>query len=457
MMRTSPRAVLGACLVTLTLAAGCGGSVEEQSGSGGTTSTTTAAGGDGGTGGATVTDTGGMGGSGGVGGSGGSTNGMPSDVYPAPHPAPPKVISYGGPVLKNPKIVPIFFSNDDPNFTAGVIDFTNKVGGTAYWAANTTEYGVGPATGLPAVVSPDAPTGTIDDTDIQDWLASKLNADDPAFPPPDGDTLYAIYYPKGLKITLSGGGPVSHSCTEFGGYHSNITLDGAHGNMDVAYAVMPHCNGFGGQTEMETMTSTASHEYLEAATDPYPQTNPAYAQVDNAHIYWLFALGGGETADMCAQQDASFYQFDELAYMVQRSWSNKAAKAGNDPCVPAIPGSVYFNSAPVLPDNVTLNLGQPVTMKGAKIAEGESKTIEVDLFSEAKTSGPWTVKALDGASLQGGSPELAFSFDKNSGVNGEKLNLTITVLKASQFKAEVFFLLSEMNGTRNIWIGLVGN
>ncbi len=130
MMRTSPCAVLGACLVTLTLAAGCGGSVEEQSGSGGTTSTTTAAGGDGGTGGATVTDTGGMGGSGGVGGSGGSTNGMPSDVYPAPHAAPPKVVSYGGPRLTSPKIVPIFFSNDDAAFDGKVEDFTNKVGAT---------------------------------------------------------------------------------------------------------------------------------------------------------------------------------------------------------------------------------------------------------------------------------------------------------------------------------------
>ncbi len=454
MIRTSSSALLGACLVTLTLAAGCGGTVEESSGSG--TTTTTPAGGSGGTGGMTVTDTGGMGGAGGAGGSGGSTNGMPSDVYPAPHSAPPKVISFGGPVLESPKIVPIFFSNDDPNFTASVIDFTNKVGATAYWAANTVEYGVGPATGLPAVVSPEAPTGTIDDAAIQTWLAGKLNSDDPAFPAPDANTLYAIYYPAGLKVTLTSQGQVSHSCTEFGGYHANITLDAAHGGMDVAYAVMPHCPGFNGQTALETMTSTASHEYLEAATDPFPYTDPAYAQVDNAHIYWLFALGGGETADMCAQQDASFYQFDELPYMVQRSWSNKAAKAGDDPCVPAIPGSVYFNSAPNFLDNITLNLGQPVTLKGAKIAVGETKTVEVDLFSNAKTSGPWTVKAYDGSAFQGGSPQLDLSFDKNSGVNGEKLNLSITVLKSTPYKAEIFYLVSELDGVRNLWIGFVG-
>ncbi|MFO0586044.1 MAG: hypothetical protein U0441_00825 [Polyangiaceae bacterium] len=439
----------------LTLAAGCGGTVEETSGSGTTTETTTT---DGGSGGTTSAPTGGTGGSGGTTTTTDSstTNGMPSDVYPAPHPAPPKVITYGGPVLKNPKIVPIFFSNDDPNFTAQIADFNDKVGSTAYWTANTAEYGVGAATGLPPVVSPDAPSGTIDDADIQTWLADRLNSDDPAFPAPDGDTLYAIYYPKGVSITLSGGGPTSKSCTEFGGYHQNITLDAAHGGMHVAYAIMPHCT-YPGEKEIDTMTSTASHEYLEAATDPYPIDNPAYAQCDNAHIYWLFALGGGETGDMCAQQLESFYKFDELPYTVQRSWSNKAAKAGNDPCVPAIPGSVYFNSAPVLPDNVTLNLGQPVTMKGAQIAVGESKTIEVDLFSEGPTSGPWTVKAYDSSTIQGGSKQLDFAFDKTSGVNGEKLNMTITVLKASPYKAEVFYVVSELNGRKNLWIGLVGN
>ena len=455
MFRTTSFAVPGALL--LSLAAGCGGTVDENSSSGGSATTTTTP--EGGTGGMTMTATGGMGGAGATGatgGSGGSTNGMPSDVYPAPHPAPPKVVSYGGPVLKNPKIVPIFFSNDNPTFTAQIADYNDKVGATAYWAANTVEYGVGPATGLPPVYSPEAPSGTIDDSAIQDWLAGHLNSDDPMFPAPDNDTLYAIYYPKGVAITLNNGGQSAKSCTEFGGYHQNITLDAAHGGMHVAYAVMPHCT-YPGETELDTMTSTASHEYLEAATDPYPIDNPAYAQVDNAHIYWLFALGGGETGDMCAQQLESFYKFDELPYTVQRSWSNKAAKAGNDPCVPAIPGSVYFNSAPVLPDNVTINIGQPVTMKGAKIAVGESKTIEVDLFSEGPTSGPWTVKAFDSSSIQGGSKQLDFQFDKNSGVNGEKLNMTITVLKASPYKAEVFYVMSELNGRRNLWIGLVGN
>src|SRR6266700_2156901 len=92
-----------------------------------------------------------------TGGGGGATMdagpdiGMPSDTYPAPHGPPPTVITFNGPVLKAPKIQPIFFSNDDPMMTASIVDFVSKVGATMYWAANVTEYGVGAATALPTV------------------------------------------------------------------------------------------------------------------------------------------------------------------------------------------------------------------------------------------------------------------------------------------------------------------
>jgi hypothetical protein len=144
-----------------------------------------------------------------------------------------------------------------------------------------------------------------------------------------------------------------------------------------------------------------------------------------------------------------------LDFTVQRSWSNKSAKAGHDPCVPAAMGQAYFNSVPVFNDTISI-MGAP--MKGVKIAAGQSKTIDVDLFSDAATSGPWTVKAIDLLSYSnGGSPYLNFSFDEDKGQNGQKLHLTIKVNKASQYNAELFFLVSSLNGRENIWVGLVGN
>ena len=46
---------------------------------------------------------------------------------------------------------------------------------------------------------------------------------------------------------------------------------------------------------------------------------------------------------------------------------------------------------------------------------------------------------------------------KGSGQNGEKLHLTIEVLKANTYKAESFLLLSTKGTKQNSWLGLVGN
>jgi hypothetical protein len=389
-------------------------------------------------------------------GTGGVDIGQPSNVYPAKHAAAPKIITYGGPILKAPKIYPVFFKGDKPSIVASVTDFYNKIGPSDYWTAAVSEYGVGPASAAPAIQLGDAdiaPAST-SDAEIQAWLADKLNNGDLAFPTPDANTIIALNYPAGTSIDLQG----SKSCGSFLGYHSNLTLNAAHGNMDVAYLVIPRCNmQQTGMNELDAITDTGSHELVEGATDPYPQTNGAYGQVDNNHIYWLFALGGGENGDMCAQNYDSAYQDPQIGYVVQRSWSNKAATASHNPCVPAAPGA-YFNSAPLLNDTINLNLGggQTVKLKGAKIPVGSTGVVEIDLFSDAKT-GPWTVEAHDLNEFMGGAPTLQFAFDAPGGQNGQKLHLSITPTKANQYKSEIFFVVSTQGNKQNSWIGLVGN
>jgi len=389
-----------------------------------------------------------------AGGTGGGPDiGQPSDVYPAKHSSTPKVITYGGPVLITPKVHPVFFSGDNPGIVASTIDFYKKIGPTEYWAATVKEYGVGTlSSGAPIQLNEAAPASTTDDG-IQAWLAGKLNANDPAFPTPDANTIIALNYPMGVSINLQG----SKSCQAFLGYHSNLTLDAAHGNRDVAYIVIPRCSQqVTGMSLLDAVTDTGSHELIEASTDPYPQTNGAYGQVDNNHIYWLLALGGGETADMCAQQPNLPYKDPEVGYLVQRSWSNAAAAASHDPCVPAA-NPVYFNSAPLLSDTISLGIGgQTIKIKGVKIPIGSTKTVEIDLFSDAKTSGPWTVKAYDYNDFAGGDPSLEFAFDADTGQNGQKLHLDITALKKGQYNVEIFYLVSDLDGQQNAWIGVVG-
>jgi len=375
--------------------------------------------------------------------------------YPAPFPAPPTAVTGGGPVLAHPRLVPVTFSNDAGSDAAALVDFTNKVGKTAYWSA-LSEYGVGAGSATTAVALTETAPMNIDDSAIQTWLAGKLDANDPAWPTADANTIYVLYYPAGTTITISSGGGTATSCAQFGAYHSNTTLDASHGSINVAYAVIPRCASFDSLSMLDSATAATSHELVEASTDPYPNAAPAgYQQVDDADLAWAFVLGGGELGDLCAQQLSSFTKFAELPYTVQRFWSNASAAAGHDPCVPTLPNEVYFQAAPVL-DTVSLS-GAPGPLNGVTIPVGQSKVVNVELFSDAPTSGPWTVQALDYAQLTSGTADLSFSFDRTTGSNGAVLKLTITVVRAGQYGFEPFILKSTLGSATSLWIGIVGN
>jgi hypothetical protein len=457
--------LVSALSAPMLLVAACGSNVDTQPNASTTktatasttSSTTTAAAGGMGAGGAAQGGGAGTGGREPVDAGPDVDEGAPSDVYPAAHAKAPKVVSGGGPVLSTPDVYPVFFAGDDPTVAPKIEDFTSKLGATEYWAAVGKEYQVGPATGHPVIQLQEAAPAQLDDSAIQTWLADKLNSDDPAFPKADDQTLFALYYPSNVTITLQSPQGPSTSCVEFGGYHSSIVLDDAHKQLSVAYAVLPRCGDFGGLTGLDALTATASHEILEASTDPYPMTMPAYGQVDDQDIYWMFALGGGEVADMCAQNRGAFGKVPGFDYVVQRSWSNKAAAHSHDPCVPAPAGEAYFNAAPVLPDTITLGgFGGQLEVKGVNIKVGESKTVEVDLFSDAKAP-PWKVMATDYAKLVGGKANLDFSWDRDEGQNGEKLHLTIKALSKNQYGASIFFLTSYSGQKQNLWVGFVGN
>jgi hypothetical protein len=371
-------------------------------------------------------------------------NGAPSTTYPAPHPAAPQLQNFGGSVMSKPHLVPVFFPNDADE--AQLLAFTKAFPQSKFFAANTSEYGVGAGDAADAVDIATAPAAMIDDSEVQTWLSTQITSKAPGFDKVDANTLFVIYYPASTTITLQG----EQSCQTFGGYHDSVNVAG----QDVSYAVVPRCSDFGGPV-LDTTTGSASHEIMEASTDPVPQSqSPGYAQPDDAHAFWAFLLGGGEDGDMCAQFPDSFTKDAETGFVEQRSWSNKAAAAGHDPCVPAPASEVYFNSAVNLPD--TLNLGQGFTTKGVNLAVGESKTIEVDLFSDAKTSGPWTVSAMDESAFGGGASNLEFSWDRKTGVNGEKLHLTVTMKSKPQQGAAGFFVISKLNGQEHYWLGLAG-
>jgi len=394
-------------------------------------------------------------------------NGAPSTDYPAPHPPLPRLVNAKmGPVLTAPKVKLVFF----PGYMLeqDLQAFAQAMTKTAYWGAIASEYGIGALGYAGTVDRMDAPPATISQADLGAWFASELKAG--AFGTPDPQTIYTLFFPASTTITQPN--PISpilgtvNSCSAFLGYHDDVDVAlGDAGTTSFAYAVIPTCGPLG------SLTETISHEWIEAATDPLVSEGgvftltggprSAFYGPDQDHLVWAL-LAGGESADLCNPEGASAYITpSDLMYSVERSWSNVSAKASHDPCVPNIPGA-YFAAAPVLDEDVTVDsmLTGKVTTKGVHIAMGASRTIEVDLFSDGDTGGPWVVTADDVLATYYGSyglkPSLSFSWDRTRGQNGEKLHLTITVIGTSPVAGAHAFMITSLSGKRKtVWPGLV--
>jgi hypothetical protein len=109
-------------------------------------------------------------------------------------------------------------------------------------------------------------------------------------------------------------------------------------------------------------------------------------------------------------------------------------------------------------DSITIQVGGiPTKTKGVKLPVGQSTTIELDLYSDAPTSGPWTVSVLDITSaFFGGKPALELTLDQSTGQNGDKLNLTIKYLRPVTGGAP-FWIQNDLGGAQTFWLGAVNN
>jgi hypothetical protein len=124
------------------------------------------------------------------------------------------------------------------------------------------------------------PSGNVTDAQIQSTLDQAFVAG--TLPLPDDNTLYAIYFPPGVSISLDG----STSCNGFGAYHEAIIETQRH---NAYYLVMPDCG-----SSFNGMTSVSTHELVEALTDniPTPANMPNYPQAWNDSM-------GNELGDLC--------------------------------------------------------------------------------------------------------------------------------------------------------------
>jgi hypothetical protein len=448
-----------------------------------------------------ASDTGNGGDSGGGGDAGrdtGVTDGGVSDgatgdgaFMTAPHPSLPLVIDQGGPVIAAPVVTSVTFNSPYTNSVSDLDAFVSGIGTQPFWAAATSQYGIAAPTVATAQHLTEAAPTTITDAQIKTWLTGKITSKAAGFADATANSLFVLYYPNTTVISQSA---TAKSCVQFGGYHGSTTATVGATTVYVPYAVVPECitpadAGATAFTTLQSTTSAASHEMVEAATDPYADrtmdpsaayTGTLSLQTGTVDPYaaWPMGIVGSygflETGDMCESFGSSYFTPTGFPYQVQRTWSNANVKASKDPCAPYKDGELaYFLAQPVFDPNFAADeaknppvytpqvnftaQGQTIPTVGAKIAVGASATIPLILWSDAPTA-DWTVTVRDPAVAPGAtSPYLSFALDKTTGHNGDTIMLTINVLSANAtLGGEVFVVTSTDNVLKHSAYGFVG-
>jgi hypothetical protein len=386
----------------------------------------------------------------------GSSQDSLATAYPAFTVDAPQVAKNQGTILTSPVIVTVTWPGDTNASTWE--GFGDAIGASAYWSATTSEYGVGPATsGASNHVRMTQPLPSLSYYDVETFVLSTLQgvqpdagvfdagsgdggAPNPPWPAPTYDssgnsqTIYSLFIPASSAVTDPGSG--MSFCAEGGyGYHDQVVL----GGKPIAFAVTLECTS---QT-LPDLEETAAHETVESATNPYPSsTTLGYIDFDAAHVSWNLYTGfSQELADVCQNWADSYYQdTGDFPYWVQSTWSNTAALAGHDPCVPHPAGAYHGmtllasqeTSVSVNLQNIGMGL---VKSQGFKATLGQPLSFQVGFFSDAPTSGPWTITydfpkdmAIVDASFNPiGNGTATVAIDKTSGQNGDLANVTVTV------------------------------
>jgi hypothetical protein len=402
-------------------------------------------------------------------------HGALSTTYPAYPPSFGQITKNGGIVMTTPTIVSITWNSDASQ--ASFDAFADTIGQTSYWSTTTGEYGVGPAVSGAANHVHNATTApaTMQDSDLQTLVATHAGATG-GWPAPTANTVYAFFLPPGTSLDLGaaggGGSGSGDACSQgVGGYHDQVSI----GSIVTSYAVVPSCNFGDGNTAAQQSTLSMSHELIEAATDPEPESpRPGYVGFDSQYFAFdYFQQFQDEVADACELFASSFYEETETTpapfdYWVQRTWSNKSGPAGHDPCVPA-PATPYFNVAPLDLTSVTVSLpsdltgaavAEQETTQGYKVPAGTSATFALGFYSDAATPAPWLIKATAGNPLASfgtfNASSVAVSLDKTTGQNGEKAYLTVTVADTgSALEGELVTITSSLGNVQHympIWI-----
>ena len=219
---------------------------------------------------------------------------------------------HGGPLLTAVHSAPLYW-NANVQFRSTLNSFYNDVPNSPLYNM-LAQYQIGHGNGQAGFVDNRSILElAVTDNTIQDVLLQQINAGNLPFP--TTNTYYPVHFPPLVVITGPG---TSVSCVQFCGYHSSFAIETDVGEIfDVNYGVLPDLGGAcalgcgGNPSLVNNVTSVASHELVEATTDPVPNSG------------WFDVRNRQEIADLCnAQQGTTTGNGHN--YVIQLEFSNAA-------------------------------------------------------------------------------------------------------------------------------------
>lgn len=244
---------------------------------------------------------------------------------------------YGGPVISNVRVITVFWGpnvnsqiqKDIGSFYTAIVNSTHMDWLSQYGtyrpavdgrAGTNQSIGRGSYAGE-FTITPLNPKKVLGDEEIQAELEFQISQN--VLPLADSNSLYMIYFPAGVTISIEG----MKSCEAFCAYHEGFNSQ-VHGN--VYYGVMPDLTSGGCQfgcgsssSVFDSATAVSSHELIEAVTDPFPTPGdkPAYPQAWNTS-------NGSEIADLCPA--SATVKSSTRSFVISKEWDNstKSCKGG---------------------------------------------------------------------------------------------------------------------------------
>jgi hypothetical protein len=223
-------------------------------------------------------------------------------------------------------LVGIFPQGFDPGDQAALTRFLVDIPQSHWWSAASADYGIDAPAKVVVGSGPALDPSITTFDQLGDYAMSAANAG--GVPLPDNKTLYMVFIPLGQH-------PI-------GVYAESGQHDQLNGTSN-ALAFAETLEGEDHATQLAQVETTASHEIFETASDAVPGNGYIMLFSDKKpwnHSVWESYPLGTELADLCY----SAGPWVEGEFSFARIWSNSAAAAGTDPCVPVV-GEDYFNTS----------------------------------------------------------------------------------------------------------------